>query len=153
MEDSNSNLLWLQSREGDLPATLESRFRHPIAIVHAIAHWSESNCYKRRRRIPRAPASRWFAVELVQTKLDRSTPTCHWNGVHILYDKETYDPMIEDTKAQDMDEMASTSVGTVAGAVIDSLVETCWQGTDQSHCSQRWRQVVAREMPVRKKVV
>jgi len=29
--------------------------------------------------------------------------------------------MIEDTKAQDMDEMASTSVGTVAGAVIDSL--------------------------------
>jgi hypothetical protein len=30
--------------------------------------------------------------------------------------------MIEDTEAQDMDEMASASVGTVAGAVIDGLL-------------------------------
>jgi len=33
--------------------------------------------------------------------------------------------MIEDTKAQDMDEMVSTSVGTVQ---IDSLWETRWKG-------------------------
>jgi len=86
----------------------ESRFRHPIAIVHAIAHWSESNCYKRRRRIPRSRLLGGLELLLKQTKLDCSAPIGLSLKRCILYDKETYDPMIEDTKAQDMDE--STSV-------------------------------------------